>query len=201
MSRKIRIAATLFILSAGLLSVAQEVDKATIPASGRTDYVPLWLSPHKLGISKIYQTGGNIGIGTTAPTAALDVNGAVNAATSFNVGGTPFLFGGSGPGYDNTAIGSSALFYNTTGNYNTATGTASLYTNNSGSFNTATGVVALHGNTTGSGNTANGHAALFLNSGSFNTAIGEWADELNGRSEERRVGKSVDIGDRRNNRK
>jgi hypothetical protein len=34
-----------------------------------------------------------VGIGTTSPTAALDVNGVVNASTSFDLGGNAFAFG------------------------------------------------------------------------------------------------------------
>ena len=66
---------------------------SNVSGTGATDYVPLWLSATKLGNSRIFQSSVGVGIGTTSPAATLDVDGAVNAATSFNLGGTPFAFG------------------------------------------------------------------------------------------------------------
>jgi trimeric autotransporter adhesin len=74
---------------------------------------------------------------------------------------------------DNTAVGSKALFSNTTGFRNTAYGNSSLSSNTTGTTNTAIGYDALTLNTTGSNNTANGSFALKLNTtGSHNTANG-----------------------------
>ena len=50
----------------------------------------------------------------------------------------------------NTAIGSKALFANTTGSYSTANGYNALYSNTTGSYNTANGTWALYSNTTDS---------------------------------------------------
>jgi hypothetical protein len=73
----------------------------------------------------------------------------------------------------NTAVGSGALQFNTTGGSNTATGVSALNINTTGSFNTATGVGALVLNTTGTQNTAIGMLALGSNlTGSYNTATG-----------------------------
>ncbi len=73
----------------------------------------------------------------------------------------------------NTALGSKALYANTTGHHNTATGYNVLYANTTGSDNTANGYKALVDNTTGSHNTANGFLALRYNtSGDSNTATG-----------------------------
>jgi hypothetical protein len=67
---------------------------SSVSGAGAKDYVPFWLSGTSLGNSPIFQSpAGEIGIGTTAPAAALDVNGTVDAATSFNLGGSPFAFG------------------------------------------------------------------------------------------------------------
>lgn len=63
---------------------------SNVSGTGATDYVPLWLSATKLGNSRIFQSSVGVGIGTTSPAATLDVDGAVNAAASFNLGGTPF---------------------------------------------------------------------------------------------------------------
>src|ERR1700693_6614240 len=112
-----------------------------ISGSGKKDYVALWLTGSSLGDSKIFQSsGGQIGIGTTTPAATLDVKGTVNAATSFNLGGSPFSFGtfaklnafggfsgnSTMTGADNTAAGAYALANNTTGFENTAVGNGAL---------------------------------------------------------------------------
>ena len=48
--------------------------EATIEGEGSAERVPLWKEDHKLGDSQIYQSGQNIGIGTT-PAFKLDVAG------------------------------------------------------------------------------------------------------------------------------
>jgi hypothetical protein len=162
---------------------------SNVTGKGTTDYVPLWLSATKLGNSNIFQSSTGIGIGTTTPAATLDVNGAVNAATSFNLGGTPFAFGSATSGNaflgfagnstttggNNTAIGLLALGENTSGNYSTAVGEGALAHNTTGG-NTAIGFDAMFFNTKGDSNTAIGLGALEVNStGSFNAATGAGA--------------------------
>src|ERR1700733_1083642 len=66
---------------------------AALSGGGEKDYVPLWLAKSRVGDLIIYQQGKNVGIGTTSPQSALDVSGAVNASTSFNLGGSLFAFG------------------------------------------------------------------------------------------------------------
>ena len=161
---------------------------ATITGGGKKDYVPLWLSSSKLGNSKLFQsTTGNIGIGTTTPGATLDVDGTINAASGFNLGGQPFAFGsyanenvflGFGgntttTGNTNTVTGYKALSSDTTGSSNTANGYSALAKNNTGYSNTANGVNAMQANTAGFYNTASGQAALYDNTtGSSNTGFG-----------------------------
>jgi trimeric autotransporter adhesin len=48
---------------------------ATPTGSGTTDYIPLWTSGSNLGNSILFQTGGKIGVGITAPLSTLDING------------------------------------------------------------------------------------------------------------------------------
>jgi hypothetical protein len=48
-----------------------------IDGSGSVNYVPLWTGATVLGDSVIYQSGGNIGIDLTSPSAKLDVAGTV----------------------------------------------------------------------------------------------------------------------------
>jgi len=109
--------------------------------------------------------------------------------------------GNNTTGYQNTAVGASALegsldsnlFPNSTGSYNTAAGFESLfsvtngaynvaegwhalYSNTTGYENTATGAIALYQNTIGTNNTADGYGALASNVGGHdNTAQGFWA--------------------------
>jgi len=78
--------------------------------------------------------------------------------------------------FGNTAIGSGALFGNTTGSDNTATGDSALDSNTTGDSNTANGAFALFLNTVGNENTATGRDALYNNTGgSLNTATGSGA--------------------------
>jgi trimeric autotransporter adhesin len=144
---------------------------AAVSGTGKTDYIPLWTnSTGALGDSVLFQSGTNIGINNTKPAATLDVNGAVNTSTGFNLGGNAFAFGslfdtnaffgfaGNATmlGVHNTAVGAGALDSNTTGIDNTASGTNALESNTTGGGNTASGGTSLFYNTTGSGNTASG---------------------------------------------
>jgi Chaperone of endosialidase len=103
---------------------------------------------------------------------------------------------GNYPGFDNTAIGASALKSNTAGLGNTASGAYALYSNTAGdnnsasgayalgfnttgSDNAASGAYALYSNTTGSDNTASGSDALHSNTGNYNTASGAGALDFN----------------------
>jgi hypothetical protein len=75
-------------------------------------------------------------------------------------------------GFDNTAVGSQALYSNVGGHENTATGRGALFSN-IGSINTANGSAALASNTSGGSNTATGGFALDSNTtGGQNTADG-----------------------------
>ncbi|HEY2711747.1 MAG TPA: tail fiber domain-containing protein [Chthoniobacterales bacterium] len=83
-------------------------------------------------------------------------------------------------GLSNTAMGSQALFSDTTGSFNTAVGDIALTSNTIGAFNTAVGDSALELNTTGLNNTAVGSFALDHNTtGGQNTALGDEALDLN----------------------
>jgi hypothetical protein len=66
MKLKIVSAAAVFLF-AGLSAFAQNTQIDDIVGVGTTNYVPVFTGSHRIGNSLIYQTGGNIGIGTTAP--------------------------------------------------------------------------------------------------------------------------------------
>src|ERR1700722_15173057 len=77
---------------------------------------------------------------------------------------------------NDTATGTSALYYLQTGNggaHNSAFGAYALQNTTTGLGNSAFGSLALRNNTSGSSNTASGYDALYYNStGSNNTASG-----------------------------
>jgi hypothetical protein len=151
----------------------------------------------------IFDSSGNVGIGTTSPTARLHVQaqGALSTDIAFRVrnsadtgdllslnglgvlnAAADAIFNGVSVGRgvgnvsSNTRVGVNTLLNNTTGGNNTAIGRDTLRSNTTGNGNTADGLSALQSNTTGNNNTANGQAALFNNTtGSVNTANGQAA--------------------------
>lgn len=62
-----------------------------VDGSGTANYITRWVDTDTITTSSIYETGGNIGIGTTSPSAKLEVAGGGNIAT----------FGSAGSGQDN----------------------------------------------------------------------------------------------------
>jgi len=96
--------------------------------------------------------------------------------TSYDLNTVPI----SGDNGDDSAFGSGALMFNTSGGSNTAIGAAALEDNSTGDNNTATGDFALRLNATGISNTATGGGALGQNiSGNDNVATGDSALGLN----------------------
>ena len=165
---------------------------ANVTGSGTTNYVPLWTSGSAIGDSVMYQSSGNIGVGTKTPGYALDVSGAVNTSLTYRIGGSVVLATpggttsyntavgtgalGSATGKGNTAVGFAALEGDTTGTDNIAAGYYALSGNTSGSSNEGFGVDALKNNTTGGDNIAIGFAALEnISTGGSNIALGSAA--------------------------
>jgi len=168
-----------------------------ITGTGKAGHIAAWTSSTNLGNSKVFQSSaGNVGIGTTAPAATLEVSGDAQVDGNVSLSGSILLNGvgqliwapnnGSGnfsaglwalpattTGTQNTAVGDGASQVNTTGYDNTAIGNTALAANTTGYTNTAIGAGALAANTIGSSNTAIGQAALYLNTIGFNnTAVG-----------------------------
>jgi hypothetical protein len=111
-----------------------------------------------LGDSTLYYTSkqsGNVALGARA----LVNNGFGTSSTIF--------------AKNNSAIGSQALYANTTGSYNTAIGWQALLNNTTANSNVAIGPSALSSSTTGGVNIAIGRSCLQSNTtGSYNTGIG-----------------------------
>jgi hypothetical protein len=127
-------------------------------------------------------TNNRLGVGTNAPTSALEVasdakingltvglgGGAITSNTAFGSGALE----ANTTGANNVAIGDSALSSNTIGGSNVAIGREAALNNISGAGNFALGFNSLLLNTTGSNNVAIGSYSLFRNTASNNVAIG-----------------------------
>lgn len=128
---------------------------------------------------------GFVGIGTTSPGSALDVDtgslrvfGDVvtdpdsDSLTFLGVGaGANNVYSSSISGADNTFIGYHAGQANTSGYRNTAVGSGALAANTNGNRNLAVGYQVLTANTSGSFNTALGPTALSANTTGANNAV------------------------------
>jgi len=145
-----------------------------ITGDGAAHHIAVFTGTTTIRSSTIFETStADVGINTTSPIATLDVNGTVNAATSFSLGGNAFAFGSFAN--QSVFLGFAGNF-TTTGSWNTAVGSQALLSDTSGSYNTASGYQALLSNTTGTNNTAIGYQALFSNiSGTDNSASGQGA--------------------------
>jgi hypothetical protein len=68
---------------------AAAITAASIGGGGTANFLPVWTSGSTLGNSLLFQTGGNLGLGTSTPVTALDVRGTANtfqALTSSSTG-------------------------------------------------------------------------------------------------------------------
>jgi len=122
-----------------------------------------------------------VGLGNTTTTLAGLSNVSTTALTVTNDASISGLTVGKGGGSvgTNTAIGSSALSTNSTGNGLTAFGYQALL-NSTTSYNVAIGAYALKSNTTGTSNEAFGYASLYGNTtGNYNVAVGDNALQAN----------------------
>ncbi|MFC1510590.1 tail fiber domain-containing protein, partial [Candidatus Omnitrophota bacterium] len=145
-----------------------------------------------------FSQGGNVGIGTTAPTQELELVGDLELEDTTSAdtgviykGANRFIHnfqhptgGGAVPTGQNTFVGVSAgnLTMGSTAtqtyqsSYNTSMGYNSFKSNTTGYGNSALGHDSLRNNTTAYSNSAVGYAAIYYNqTGSNNTAVGREA--------------------------
>lgn len=158
----------------------QGIVGSVITGNGVPNYIPIWTSSNSLSSSVIYQTGGSVGVGTTSPVAALDVNGSVNAGASYGIGGSTVLYTGS-PSLRSVFVGQGAGSLNSRGNENSFVG------NLAGNSNAAGGGNSFFGYESGVSNSAGGSNSFFgaqsgasNTSGAYNTFLGWQAGATNG---------------------
>jgi len=135
-----------------------------IGGDGTANYVAIWATTNYLLSSAIYQNGSKIGIGTTSPVATLDVNGGVNAATTYSIGGNTVLAVTS----DNVSVGVEA---GQGGAFNAILGW-DAGTRNAGQFNVFIGPEAASASPGGENNIAIGYQAGLTVNSNGNVMIG-----------------------------
>jgi hypothetical protein len=170
------------------------------PLSGGT-YLTGWVGPgltSTVGCSFIFQQAvtNNIGIGTTNPSAALDVNGDISAKydpTSYQIAektvlqvfGTNNLAVGvgacsvGGPGNFNTCVGASAGSVDAGGYSNTFVGAQAGGTTVGGHDNTCVGLQACLSEIAGNANVSVGASAGRANNNTGNVFVGQAAGYTN----------------------
>jgi hypothetical protein len=135
-----------------------------VGGGGTTNYIPIWTSNTNLGNSAIYQSGSNVGVGTTTPTSTLTVAGSlsgnsVNASTTYQIAGSNVL---STPGDGNLFLGQQAGQHGG-GGLNTFSGNLAGSSDTLGSENAFFGYTAGTSNTTGTDNSFFGYTAGYHN--------------------------------------
>jgi hypothetical protein len=140
----------------------------------------------------VWQDNGNVGIGKASPISKLDISGAVNTDSLYQIGGTTVLSaagtenilvgiaaGGNNTGTYVTCVGDSAGHFNQA-NYNTFIGRKAGRTNTTGQRNTFMGNWAGRSNTGGNDNVFLGtYTGANNTTGTTNTFIGNYAGNSN----------------------
>jgi uncharacterized protein (UPF0335 family) len=120
--------------------------------------------------SNIYSDGTNVGIGTPAPTAKLDITGTIKILDGTQGINKVLTSDANGlASWQNLAASSAGIL---AGTGNTGIGTSVQQSLSSGSYNSGFGIAALAANTTASWNSGFGANALLDNTGPGNSAVG-----------------------------
>jgi len=164
------------ITAVGYAFWASEADTAEYARSGISGDDGDWTVS---GNNMYSAVPGSVGIGTTTPAAKLDVNGDINANSSYQIDGSTVLYASNIKGA-NTFVGINAGHSNILGSYNTFLGLNAGYSNLTGNDNTFLGLNAGFSNEGGSNNTFLGMYAGRRNTDGFsNTFLGNAAGHSN----------------------
>ena len=162
-----------------------------ITGSGTKNFVPIWTSSNALGNSMLFQSGGNVGLGTTTPRAKLDVVGSPTGNSAIGgIRGTGASYGLSGiatasNGYTNGVYGQSASTSGSgvSGNATATSGYTSGVYGQSSSI-TGAGVTGFSTATYGQATGVYGQSVNWVGVGGLATATscspayGVWGDSL-----------------------
>jgi trimeric autotransporter adhesin len=158
---------------------------AALSGSGTTNKITKWTGASTLGNSTIWDApSGDIGIGTTSPSAKLDVNGTARIRTNATVNGslttgpvsaTSTTSGGTGvfANAGSSSASNGVVAYGATGvaAYTTVAGSIALY-GNAGTTSGSNGVVAYGGTGVAGYATVSGGTGLYGNAGTSTASNG-----------------------------
>jgi hypothetical protein len=124
-----------------------------VRGSGTPDFIPIWTDSTTIGDSAIFQSGGNVGIGTTSPVSTLDVRGsatAVQGTSASGVGVFGLSIGATGVLGESTngagVRGSSSSFVGLQGDSSSYFGVVGTSTSGGGVFGQSISDVGVSGN-------------------------------------------------------
>lgn len=194
------VAATSSTVTNRSASQSTNTPSATIGGTGVTNFIPLWTSSTTLGNSALFQSAGNIGLGTTAPQARLDVFstgiglkgssssitgiavlGSATAGSGETFGVQGYSFSTSGIGVLGNAPAKSGRTAGVVGQVSSSTGTAGIFNNTAGG-NLLTGLNngILKFKVDGSGNVFGTEGTFTATAAGSNALTGKGATAVSG---------------------
>lgn len=157
-------------------SSAPNLPPAGVTGKGTKNFVPLWTGATTLGNSVIYETGGNLGIGTKTPQAEVDVVGNGVRGIQATVPGTQAAISGIATAIKGGTTGTYGQSSDPTGNGvfgmdNAATGGIGTIGISQATSGSSTGVFGQSASTSGAGVAGNATAKTGGVTGVLGTAL------------------------------
>jgi hypothetical protein len=137
-------------------AAAGTVPPASVSGKGTKNYVPLWTGTATLGNSVIYETGGNVGVGTKTPKAPFDVVGSGTTGIEATAPGTNAAILGTATATTGGTTGVAGISSDPNGNgvygiNNATTGGAGTIGLSKATSGSSTGVFGQSASTAGTG--------------------------------------------------